>query len=108
MPAWFDDDKRTLQLLFAVQRQDPLKFRMHGIPGGGQDTEVDHSRSAALDEDEPAEITIASDENSPLLLGHPKQIGVLRLRQAKLSGRNNVMPQAAQESNGGGINILVR
>jgi hypothetical protein len=35
MPPRLNDDKRTLQFLLTVQRQDPFEFGMHGILGGG-------------------------------------------------------------------------
>ena len=68
---------------------------MHRILHRGQDAEIDNSRSAALDEHERSEITVASHEDSPLVTGNTKQLGVFRLRQPELSGGNNVMPQAA-------------
>src|SRR5262249_19586554 len=89
MPPWFDDHKGTLQLLLAVQRQDPLELGMYDSLGGGQDAEIDHSRSAALNENETPKITVASYEDSPLLMGNTKQLRILCLGQTELSGRNN-------------------
>lgn len=37
MPSRLDDDKRILQFLLTVERQDPLKFGMNGILRRGQD-----------------------------------------------------------------------
>jgi hypothetical protein len=65
------------------------------------------ARSAALDEDERPEITVARHKDSILLLGHTQQLGVLRLGQPQLSSRNNIMPQAAQKAQCAGIDILV-
>jgi hypothetical protein len=107
MSSGFDHDERTLQLLLRVQGQDPFEFRVHGIPSRWQDTEIDNAGSVALHENQPAEITVASHQNSALFLGDAKQFGVLCLRQAKLGSRNNVMPEAAQEEKGASINILV-
>ena len=60
-----------------------------------------------MDEDERPEIAVAPDEDSPLLMGNPKHLGVLRLGQAQLSGRDNVVPQPPQKANGAGVDILV-
>jgi hypothetical protein len=59
MPPWFDDHKRNLQFRLAVQRQDSLKFGMHGIHCRRRDAEVDDSRAATLDENQPREIAVA-------------------------------------------------
>jgi hypothetical protein len=40
-------------------------------------------------------------------MGDSKHLGVLRLGQGQLAGRDNVMPQPPQKANGAGIDILV-
>jgi hypothetical protein len=82
MPSRLDDNKGTLQLLLAVQRQDALKFGMHGTEGRRQNPKVDNSGAAALDEDKCPEIAVARHEDSPLLMGGSQQFGVFRLGQA--------------------------
>jgi hypothetical protein len=49
----------------------------------GQDSQVDNARSAAMDEYQPAEITVASDEDLPILLRYAQQLGVVGLRSSK-------------------------
>ena len=93
MPPRLDDHKRTLQFLFTVQCQDSFHFRMHGILGRGGYAEVDDSCPAALGKDEPAEITVASDENLRLRLSDAKQFCVIGLRQAELCCRDHIMAQ---------------
>ena len=107
MPPRLDDDKRSLQLLLAVQRQDTLKLGMHGILGRGQNPQINNSRPAALNEYKGAKVTIASHEDPSVLMGDVKQLRVFSLRQTKLSDWNHVMSQAAQETNGDGIDIVV-
>jgi hypothetical protein len=107
MPTRLDDNKRTLQFVFAVQAQGTLKLGMHRSLGRRQDTEIDNPRTTTPDKDQPAEITIAGDEDAALLMSNSKQLGVISLCKTKLSYRGDVMSQAAQEAYRGGIDILV-
>ena len=66
---------------------------MHGVPGRRQNAQIDDSRSAALDEYERSEITVASHKDPPVLVGDAQQLGILRPRQTELSGGNNVIPR---------------
>lgn len=107
MATWLDDNKRVLQILLGIQRQNSFQFGMHGILGRRQGAEIDDSRPAALDKDKAAEIAVAGDENTALLVCDPKQFRVFGLAQAKQSRRCYVMAQAGQEANRSGIDILV-
>jgi len=97
MPTRLDDNKRTLQFVFAVQAQGTLKLGMHRSLGRRQDTEIDNPRTTTPDKDQPAEITIAGDEDTALLMSNSKQLGVISLCKTKLSYRGNVMSHAAQK-----------
>jgi len=61
----------------------------------------------ALDEDKPAKIAIARDKDPALFVGDAKQLDVICLRQTELSNWNNIVTQATQEDNRGGIDILI-
>jgi hypothetical protein len=60
-----------------------------------------------LDKNQRAEIAIARDEDTPLLASNAKQLGIIRLRQAKPCDGNHIMPQVSQETNGKTVNVLV-
>ncbi len=69
---------------------------MYRIPSRRQNPQVDDSTSAALRENECPEITVASQQDAPLLMGGTKQLGILRLRQTELSCGNNVIPETVR------------
>ena len=64
---------------------------MHGIQDRGQHAEIDNSRPTASDKDKPAEIAVAGDEDTNLLLSDPKQFHILSLGQAPLDRRYDIM-----------------
>jgi hypothetical protein len=107
MPPGFDDNKRILQFALTVQAQNALELNVDGLLGGRQDAEVNDSRSAASDEHQPAEIAVASCQDSVLLLGDAEQLCVLCLGQTQLSGPNDVVSQAGEKADRNGIDILV-
>ena len=107
MTPRFDDDKGALQFRLAVQRKHSLKFGMHRILRRGEYTKVNDAGPASLNENKPAKIAVAGHEDSLLLVRDPQQFRVIRLRQSKLSGPNNIMSQTAQKVDRDGVNILI-
>ena len=53
------------------------------------------------------EIAVPGDEDSTLLLGHPKQFKIRGPGHSELRCRHDIMSQAAQKSDRHGIDILV-
>jgi hypothetical protein len=97
MPPRLNDDKRTLQFLFTVQRQGAFKLGMHGNLCGGRHAEINDSRPAALDKDEASEIAVAGHKDAALLVSDPNQFYILGLGQAQLSRRCDIMAQALRK-----------
>jgi hypothetical protein len=91
MPTGFDDHKRTLQFLLIVLRQHSLKLRMYGTQSRRQHAEIKDSRPNSLHEDEPTEIAVARDEESPLPLSRPQQLSVLCAGKAERRRCNDIM-----------------
>ncbi len=79
MAPWFNDEKRSLQFSFTVQRQNAFKFGVKNALGRGRCAKVDDSRSTALNKDERAEVPVAGDQDTALFLSCAKQSRVLCL-----------------------------
>jgi hypothetical protein len=107
MSPWFHDSKRTLQLLFTIQPHDTLKLGMHRIRRRWQEAKINNASRAPLHKDQPAEIAIARNNNTALLLRDPEEIVIVRFAQAELSCGSDVMAEADQEADRRGIDILV-
>ena len=107
MSAGFDDDKRDVQLLLTIQRQDASQFAVHGALRRRQDAQVDYARPLALDENQSTEVAISRHESSLLLVSDAEQLGIIRLREPKLRHRNDVVAQTPYELNRDRVHILV-
>lgn len=107
MSARLHDDKGLECILFGIERQDTLDLGVHFLLGRGKDAKIDNSRTAALDENDTAKIPVAGNEDPPLFTGKTEHFGVCSLDKVDLGSRQDIMPQALEESDGACVDVLV-
>ncbi len=60
-----------------------------------------------MDKNQSPKISIAGYENSCMVLGHPRKLGVVCFRQPELAHANNVMPKTCQHGTRTAVDILI-
>ena len=108
MAAGLDNDKRLLQVGFRVAFKNRPQFPMHRFNCRRRHSQVHNARTAALHENEAAEVPIAGHKDSPLGLCTIQQLRVGGGRQSCDRGRHNIVPQLGQETSRDGVNVLVQ
>ena len=108
MSAWLDDNERSLQILFRVQREDSPEFRVHSVLRGREDSQVDNARAQSSHKDKVAKIAIARHQYTILVLGNPQKLLIAGARKPDLCYRHSIVAQPTEESGRGTIHVLIQ
>ena len=108
MPACFNHDECSLQLILGVEGQDPGQFLMHRCDFGQQHSKENDARTEIADEHQPAEVFVSRDEDPVPPVRNVEQFQITCLGVTQISSRHYIMPQIEEKTRCDGVDVLIQ
>ena len=107
VPTRFHNDKRRRQFILRITAENLFQFLVRRRQSFGKDSQEKHAFAQTLDEDQPAKIFIACDEQ-PLLLSRSHQQARIRgTRKIQVPSRDDIVIKTAKQVASYCVNVLV-